>query len=308
MSDLIEDFVDYLTYERGASPHTITAYRRDLEVWGETCGVDPTVESLQSIDLRSARRQAMQLMARGDSPRTVHRRLSSLRTFFTYLLKQGVVETDPFAAVQLPKMERSLPPFVDAETLTTRIEQLYADSEAAEREEDREHLLRVAFVTDLLFQTGMRSAEVRGLQVRDVDRSGLRIRVLGKRNKERYIPYGALLDQKIALYLSYRDRSTRPEVTHFLTTERGIPVSADQLRSYVMEALGPLSGYSRKSPHVLRHSFATALLNDGAGLMSVKELLGHEEISTTSIYAHTTLEELQRMYRAHPRAQKPSKE
>ena len=308
MSDLIQDFIDYLTYERGASPHTIAAYRRDLEIWGETCGVEPVPEALRAIDLRSARRQAMQLMQRGDSPRTVHRRLSSLRTFFTYLLKQEVVESDPFSAVQLPKMERSLPPFVDADTLVSRIDRLYGDAETAEREEDRDHLFLIAFVTDLLFQTGMRSAEVRSLQLTDIDRPGQRLRVIGKRNKERHIPFGPLLDQKIALYLSYRDRRTRPEETHFLTTERGTPVSASQLYSYVREALEPLSGYSRKSPHVLRHSFATALLNDGAGLMSVKELLGHEEVSTTSIYAHTTFEELQRMYRAHPRAHKPHKE
>ena len=157
MSNLLQDFVDYLTYERGASPHTIAAYRRDVEIWGVTCGVEPVPEALRTIDLRGARRQAMQLMERGDSPRTVHRRLSSLRTFFTYLLKQEVVESDPFAAVQLPKMERSLPPFVDADTLVSRIDRLYGDAETAEREEDRDHLFLIAFVTDLLFQTGMRS-------------------------------------------------------------------------------------------------------------------------------------------------------
>lgn len=131
------------------------------------------------------------------------------------------------------------------------------------------------------------------------------MRVIGKRDKERIIPYGPLLDQKIGLYLSYRDRWTTREEPLLLVTERGTPVGARQLYGYVREALEPLTGYSRKSPHVLRHSFATALLNDGAGLMSVKELLGHEEVSTTSIYAHTSFEELQRMYAAHPRAHKP---
>lgn len=305
---LLEAFLDYLTYERGASPHTITAYRRDLEVWCETCDVTLEPEELRRIDLRTARTMAMQLMERGDSARTVHRRLSTLRTFFTFLLKQGVVTMDPFDAIQLPKMERTLPPFVDADTLTSRIEQLYDDATTAEQPEERDRLFLLAFVTDLLFQTGMRSAEVRGLTLRDVDRTGRRIRVLGKRSKERYVPYGALLDEKIDLYLSYRDRWTRPEETHFLVTPRGTPVSEGQLYRLVEEALAPLSHYSRKSPHVLRHSFATALLNDGAGLMSVKELLGHEDISTTSIYAHTTFDELRRMYRAHPRADKPQKD
>lgn len=305
--DILEDFIDYLTYERGASPHTLTAYRRDLEVWQETCGVALTSDDLSAIDLRSARRMAMQLMDRGDSPRTVHRRLSTIRTLYGYLLKQGLVESDPFSAIQLPKMERSLPPFVDADTLTRRIDQLYSDAETAERE-DRDHLFLLAFLTDLLFQTGMRSAEARGLRLSDVDRAGARLRILGKRNKERVVPFGPLLGQKIDLYLSYRDRRAAPDETHFLVTEKGRPIGERQLYSYVREALKPLSHYSRKSPHVLRHSFATALLNDGAGLMSVKELLGHEEISTTSIYAHTSFEELQRMYAAHPRAHKPHKD
>lgn len=306
--DTLEDFIDYLTYERGASAHTIAAYRRDLEVWRDTCGVELTSEQLGAIDLRTARRMAMQLMERGDSPRTVHRRLSTIRTLYGYLLKQGIVESDPFRAIQLPKMERSLPPFVDPDTLTKRIEQLYSDAEAAEREEDRDHLFLLAFLTDLLFQTGMRSAEARALRLSDVDRAGERLRIIGKRNKERVVPFGSLLGRKIDLYLSYRDRKVAPGESLFLVTEKGRPIGARQLYSYVREALEPLSHYSRKSPHVLRHSFATALLNDGAGLMSVKELLGHEEISTTSIYAHTSFEELQRMYAAHPRAHKPHKD
>lgn len=304
MEETAELFIDYLRQERGYSPHTIAAYRRDMEVWREVCGVELTEESLGAIDLRAARRMAMQLMERGDSARTVHRRLSAIRSFFTYLLKRGIVERNPFEAITLPKVERSLPPFVNAGTLSRRIDELYRDAEEAEQPEERDRIFLLAFVTDLLFQTGMRSAEVRGLLLEDVDRSGRRIRILGKRRKERYVPYGSLLDEKIGLYLSCRGRWALPEEKHFLVTPQGKPVSANRLYRLVEEALAPLPGYSRKSPHVLRHSFATALLNDGAGLMSVKELLGHEEVSTTSIYAHTTFEELKRMYRAHPRAHK----
>lgn len=310
MSSIVDDFKEYLRYEQGDSEHTILAYTSDIERWlgleeYAPSDAEDTEEKLiafvSSVDNRRARKSAMKLMQSGDSPRTTHRRLSALRTFYRYLLKRGLVEHNPFAAVQMPKMSQDLPTFVNAEALTDRIEQLYRDAEQAEQEKNRKKYREMAFVVDLLFQTGMRSAEVRGLTVQDVDITSMQLKVLGKRRKERIIPFGEALRTRIIEYIDYRT-SLNPSNDVFLLTDKGKPMTARALYILVTTALQPLDQYSRKSPHVLRHSFATALLNHGADLMSVKELLGHEGIGTTSIYTHTTFEELKKVYNAHPRS------
>lgn len=310
MSSIVDDFKEYLRYEQGDSEHTILAYTSDIERWlgleeYAPSDAEDTEEKLiafvSSVDNRRARKSAMKLMQSGDSPRTTHRRLSALRTFYRYLLKRGLVEHNPFAAVQMPKMSQDLPTFVNAEALTDRIEQLYRDAEQAEQEKNRKKYREMAFVVDLLFQTGMRSAEVRGLTVQDVDITSMQLKVLGKHRKERIIPFGEALRTRIIEYIDYRT-SLNPNSDIFLLTDKGKPMTARALYTLVTTALEPLDQYSRKSPHVLRHSFATALLNHGADLMSVKELLGHEGIGTTSIYTHTTFEELKKVYNAHPRA------
>ena len=152
----------------------------------------------------------------------------------------------------------------------------------------------------------MRRAELLGLHLGDIDTTKGELKVLGKRNKERIIPLGPLICQKIDLYLGYRSPKVETEV--FLLNDEGKPAKADYVYKVVKEALAPLPQYSRKSPHILRHSFATAMLNNGADLFSVKELLGHDSISSTAVYTHTTFEELRKMYNAHPRSRESSKE
>lgn len=313
MSNLIDDFVDHIRYEHGGSEHTVIAYTSDIEKWLKLEGFEDTdddaaLESfLRQIDNRRARKSAMKLMQSGDSARTTHRRLSALRTFYTYLLKRGVMEHNPFNAVQMPKMAKELPTFVNADALSRRIDQLYMDAKQADNPKERLKIQEMAFVVDLLFQTGMRSAEVRGLTLSDIDLSAMQLKVLGKRKKERIIPFGTGLKARIDEYLEYR-KTLEPETDAFLLTDKGTPMTAHILYNLVTTALEPLEQYSKKSPHVLRHSFATALLNDGADLMSVKELLGHENIATTSIYTHTTFEELRKVYNAHPRAKSKDEE
>lgn len=309
MSNIIDEFGEYIRYEQGGSEHTILAYTTDIEKWlkleGFTEPADDRGELLESflrdVDNRRARKSAMKLMQSGDSARTAHRRLSALRTFYKYLLKRDLVEHNPFNAVQMPKMARDLPTFVNADALTHRIEQLYKDAEQCESAKERMKNLEMAFVVDLLFQTGMRSAEVRGLSLADVDLTSMQLKVFGKRKKERIIPFGPGLREHIDEYLLYRS-TLDSETDVFLLTDKGKPITEGYLYNLVTSALEPLEQYSKKSPHILRHSFATALLNDGADLMSVKELLGHEGIGTTSIYTHTTFEELRKVYNAHPRA------
>ena len=152
----------------------------------------------------------------------------------------------------------------------------------------------------------MRRAELVSLTLPSIDMAQCQMKVLGKRKKERIIPFGALLLEKIKLYLRYR-QEWNPLTDRLIVNSKGVPVNEGYVYTVVRRALAPLEQYTKKNPHVLRHSFASALLNDGADLMSVKELLGHESISTTAIYTHTTFEELKRMYNAHPRAKKETK-
>lgn len=303
----IKGFLHYLKYEKGAAEHTIQAYEQDLQRWLllEQVPTNPQQQNqyIKLVTTKEARRTALKLMRAGEAPATVHRRLSAMRGLYQYLLKRNVVETNPFAAVQLPKTSKPLPPFVNAQVLIQRIEQLYQDANLLENQKDRETAFWQAFVCDLLFQTGMRRAELLGLTIKDVDTQQKQIRVLGKRNKVRIIPYGELLQQKINLYLRYRGR-LQSQQDNFLLMPSGKRATPSSVYRLVNQALAPLLQYTKKSPHVLRHSFASALLNEGADLMAVKELLGHETISTTSIYTHTTFEELKQMYNAHPRAQK----
>lgn len=313
MNGIINDFGDYLRYEQGYSEHTLLAYIGDIEKWMEIEGCsaltdgddDGVLDFLRSMDNRRARKSAMKLMQSGDSARTTHRRLSTLRTLYRYLMKKGVVEHNPFAAVQMPQTSKELPTFVNADALSRLIDRLYLDGEEAESESERAKNRERAFVVDLLFQTGMRSAEVRGLTIHDIDLTSMQIKVLGKRKKERIIPFGEDLSRRIRTYLKYRE-TLNSDSDALLLTDKGRPMTAGILYNLVTGALAPLEQYTKKSPHVLRHSFATALLNDGADLMSVKELLGHEGIGTTSIYTHTTFEELKKVYSAHPRARAKS--
>lgn len=305
-----ERYRRYLTYEQAASELTIQAYLSDLEQWliieGQEPSDDAALETLvRRTDTRTARKSLLKFMEAGDSARTVRRRLASIRSFYRFLLRQELVHTNPFHAVRPPKGGKELPTFLNADALTQRIGELYTEAkEAAEDPKQKKELWVQAFVVDLLFQTGMRSAELCGLRTTDIDFTAESVKVLGKRNKERIIPLGPGILEKIAEYLdTYRTPSDPAEPT-FLVNTRGTPATHSFLYRIVTQALEPLAQYNHKSPHILRHSFATALLNGGADLMSVKELLGHEDVATTSIYTHTTFEELRKNYQAHPRNRK----
>lgn len=305
-----ERYRRYLTYEQAASELTIQAYLSDLEQWliieGQEPSDDAALEALvRRTDTRTARKSLLKFMEAGDSARTVRRRLASIRSFYRFLLLQELVHTNPFHSVRPPKGGKELPTFLNADALTQRIGELYTEAKEATEDPKREKELWVqAFVVDLLFQTGMRSAELCGLRTTDIDFTAESVKVLGKRNKERIIPLGPGILEKIAEYLATYRTPADPAEPTFLVNTRGTPATHSFLYRIVTQALEPLTQYNHKSPHILRHSFATALLNGGADLMSVKELLGHEDVATTSIYTHTTFEELRKNYQAHPRNRK----
>lgn len=287
-------FLEYLRYERGASPQTIEGYRGDLKAFESFYkGIDSTL-SWEDIDSDLVRGWVMRLMEQGQKASSVQRRMSALRSFYRFLLLRGHVKHDPTYGLKAPKKERLLPAFIREEEMQRLLEQegMFANT----KEEQRDKLIIETF-----YETGLRLSELIGLNISDVNLSAQTIHVTGKGNKQRIVPFGSRLLHLFNIYIGERT-DTRPQAP-FFATNNGQRLQPSRVRQMVKQKLGLVTLQRKRSPHVLRHTFATTLLNHDADLESVKELLGHEKLSTTEIYTHLTFEELKKVYQhAHPRA------
>ena len=292
---LMESFLDYLRYERNYSDKTILAYQKDLsqfEAFGEEgCQGKTPLEVTGEL----VRDWIVNLMDGGYSVASVNRKLSSLRSYYKYLLKKGEVRVDPLQKVVGPKKSKPLPVFLKEKDMDRLLdEENFADDFEGWR--DR-------LILEVFYETGIRKAELIGLNSQDVDFSTNIIKVLGKRNKERLIPFGSRLGILLQEYIKKRNETVLQNSDAFFVRKNGERLSESIVASIVRRNLSKVVAVRKKSPHVLRHTFATAMLNHGAELDSIKELLGHESLSTTEIYTHTTFEELKKVYnQAHPRA------
>ena len=292
---LMESFLDYLRYERNYSDKTILAYQKDLsqfEAFGEEgCQEKTPLEVTGEL----VRNWIVNLMDEGYSVASVNRKLSSLRSYYKYLLKKGEVGVDPLQKVVGPKKSKPLPVFLKEKDMDRLLdEENFADDFEGWR--DR-------LILEVFYETGIRKAELIGLNSQDVDFSTNIIKVLGKRNKERLIPFGSRLGILLQEYIKKRNETVLQNSDAFFVRKNGERLSESIVASIVRRNLSKVVAVRKKSPHVLRHTFATAMLNHGAELDSIKELLGHESLSTTEIYTHTTFEELKKVYnQAHPRA------
>ena len=235
------------------------------------------------------------MMDRGNVASSVNRRLSALRSFYRYALRRNLVEKDPVHGIQGPKRKRSLPQFLKESEMDRLLdENMWTDCY-------KDVLARTIIVT--FYETGIRISELIGLNDKDVDYINCEIKVTGKRDKQRIIPFGDELSETLISYQHRRNAEMKCESEAFFRTEKGERVTDAQVRQIVKTNLSKVSTLKKRSPHVLRHTFATAMLNHEAGLESVKKLLGHESLSTTEIYTHTTFEQLKKVYKnAHPRA------
>lgn len=291
---MIEGFLNYLTHERAYSPHTVIGYENDLTEFEAYLANSESVLKLEDADADLVRRWAMELMEKGRSATTVNRKLSSLRTFYKYLLKKKLVAVSPMQNVQGPKRKKPLPQFVRETDMDRLLDQTLTDGSWRGL---REHV-----IIQLFYETGVRLSELIGLNVEDVDFARMTIRVTGKRNKQRIIPIGDGLVENLKRYIIKRDEEFGRSQPLFLT-DKGQRVTPGWVYNLVRRNLSQVVTLKKRSPHVLRHTFATAMLNNEAGLEAVKELMGHESVSTTQIYTHTTFEELKKAYsKAHPRA------
>lgn len=294
----IRSFIDYLKFERNYSPRTLKNYEDDLKAFKKFFkDLDTTLE-WDTLDADVVRDWMVSMMDAGQAATSVNRRLSSLRTFYRFLLKRKMVKNDPVRGIQGPKKKKPLPVFVRESEMDRLLDGNYFRDDF-EGKRDR-------LIIDMFYSTGMRLSELTGLDVGDVDLMTGSVKVTGKRNKQRLIPFGEELKRMLEEYLGERqnlEKSVSGISLALFVDKKGGRLQNIQVWRLVRYYLGMVSTVSKRSPHVLRHTFATSMLNHHADLESLKELLGHESISTTEIYTHTTFEELKEMYNhAHPRA------
>ena len=287
----VDDFLDHIAKEKRYSPHTIKGYTTDLIEFSDYCHRYFDV-SIENVTHRVVRSWFAQMIEDGFKPRTIHRKSSSLKSFFKFLLVQGVLEKSPMDLVPLPKLDKKLPKFVEEKSLDVLLNELEFPNDFEGK--------RDKLIMDLFYQTGIRQAELIGLRLNDIDFSQKQIKVLGKRNKERIIPVSIHLLETISEYVSYRKA---PAAANLLLTSGGKKLYPKLVYNIVKKYLSKVTTLSQRSPHVLRHSFATHMLNNGAELNSIKELLGHVNLSATQIYTHNSMEKIKTIYKqAHPRA------
>lgn len=292
----ISEFLDYMRYERRRSEQTLQGYRLDLEAYVaylDTLEGHVTIDTADTEDIRG---WIEAMMDRGNSPTSICRRLSAVRSMYRYALARGLVSHDPAHIVRGPKKSRYLPQFVREDDMDRLLDSAEWGSDYIST--------RARTILILLYETGMRASELTSLDDSSVDFAQGEIRVTGKGNKQRAIPFGDELRTQLHEYIRQRDAMWQQRIdTALILNDRGSRMTYVQLRKEVMTRLSAISNLAKRSPHVLRHSFATAMLNNGANLESVQKLLGHSELSTTEIYTHTTFEQLKKVYsKAHPRA------
>lgn len=292
---LTDSFLDYLRYERNYSDDTVKAYGEDIRQFQEFGGEDVGLQSPSEVVVDVVREWMIHLMNLGYATTSVNRKLSSLRSYYKYLLRKGEVKVDPLRKITGPKNKKNLPVFVKENEMN----RLLDDEDFGEGFEGcRDHLVIAMF-----YATGMRLSELIGLDDGDVDFAASVIKVTGKRNKQRLIPFGEELRAEMEAYVKLRDESVPVRSGAFFVRKTGERLYPNIVRKIVTRNLSKVVTVKKRSPHVLRHTFATSMLNHDAELGAIKELLGHESLATTEIYTHTTFEELKKVYnQAHPRA------
>lgn len=292
---MIEKFLEYLKYERNRSELTMQSYGEDLRTFEKYFkSVDEQLD-WTNVDTDVVRDWMETMMDSGNSAATVARRLSALRSFYKFAMAHKLADANPVYGVKSPKRKRRLPVFIKESEMDMLIDNVDWDDSIKD--------VRMRTIIILFYSTGIRLSELTNLDDKDISFVNSEIKVTGKRDKQRIIPFGDELRNVLQYYIAKRDKLIVRQTDALIVTDKGVRMSADQVRYIVKKALSLVSTQKKRSPHVLRHTFATAMLNNEAGLLSIQKLLGHESVQTTEIYTHTTFEQLKRVYnQAHPRA------
>ena len=291
---MINKFLNYLQLERNYSQRTVESYGEDLtafESYFKNLSAELTWGSVDSDVIRGWMEE---MMDKGNNATSINRRLSALRSFYRFALSRHLVKRDPSHMIKGPKKEKPLPKFIREADIDRLLE--------PEMWKDTYDDLLARTIILILYTTGLRLSELVGLDDEMVDFVNSQLKVTGKRNKQRIIPFGNELAEELRKYIAVRDEKVVRVTPGLLLTEKGRRITPEWTRMTVIDKLGLVTTQKKRSPHVLRHSFATAMLNHEAGLESVKKLLGHESLATTEIYTHTTFEQLKAVYeKTHPR-------
>lgn len=292
---MIKRFVEYLRYERNYSAKTISAYVGDLEKFQEYFLGEDSSMTWNTVSSDVIRGWMEEMMDRGNSAASVNRRLSSVRSLYKFALAHGLAENDPARVVTGPKKEKRLPKFVKDNDIQQLLEPEMWNMEDFDDLRDRMIILT-------FYETGMRRQELVTLDDDAVDFVNCQLKVTGKRDKQRIIPFGEELKTELERYIEKRNDCVVRHDGALFVNNNGFRLDGAAVRYRVRKQLGRVCAQKHRSPHVLRHTFATTMLNHGAGLESVQKLLGHESVATTEIYTHTTFEKLKEIYQsAHPR-------
>ncbi len=291
----LNSFIEWLESEKRSSSHTVEAYLRDLSQFQEYLRTSYETEDLSDAITPMVRSWLVYLMESGLSKRTIHRKLSSLRSYFKFLRREGIIDNDPLSTITAPKLSKRLPVYVEEIPMDKLFNSsLFADDFTGKRDE---------LLITILYETGIRRAELIGIKCADIDYQRKLMKVLGKRNKERFIPLGDELLSSISDYI--RVRPSAEEEEYLLNNDKGKKLSPGFVYRKVNHYLGLVTTQQKKSPHILRHTFATHLLNRGADLNSIKEILGHANLAATQVYTHNTIEKLKNVYsQTHPKGKK----
>lgn len=292
---IVDKYIDYLRYEKNYSYHTEIFYYNDLLQFQDFIETNFSDIELETVDGDIVRAWIISLMESKTSARSVNRKLSSLKSFYRYLQKMNLIAINPLKKISGPKAKKPIPSFVN-----------YSDMEKVldiEPQDNDYESFRDKVILELFYVTGMRRAELIGLTDKDVDLLSGNIRVTGKRNKQRIIPISKNTIELIDTYIEIRNKNFENQTNSFFVKKDGEAIYPMLIHRVVSSHLKWIPTLAKASPHVLRHSFATGMLNNGADINAVKELLGHSSLASTEIYTHTSFDELKKIYnKAHPRA------
>jgi len=292
----ISHFLEYLLLEKKYSAHTVTAYEKDLRSFGEFIVEEFSQEDLIHVNYPQIRNWIVSLVNSGISNRSVNRKIASLKAYYKFLVKTNQLESTPLVGHKSLKIKKTVQIPFSEEEIADVISFIEPDSFKTSRD--------LAIVT-MLYSTGIRRSELIGIKLQDLDLEGRLIKVLGKRNKERYIPLLPELCKQLSIYLEFRASLVNSKSVDLFLTENGDKIYETLVYRIINNYFSEASNKVKKSPHILRHSFATHLLSHGANLNSVKELLGHSSLASTQVYTHSNIAELSKVYRnSHPRENK----
>lgn len=291
---LYQNFINYLKFEKRVSNHTIKAYKKDLEQFFSYLLDHYQLNHPQQVEHTYIRSWMAYLAQNGFGARAINRKLSALRSFYAYLIKQREIEKNPISKIIAPKIPKRLPTFVPQKSIDDLLDNVYFTNDYKG--------IRDKLIIELFYSTGIRLSELIHIKPGDIDTSNKTLKVLGKRNKERLIPLHDNLLEKINSFITFTNSFINKNENYIFLTEKGNKIYPRLVYNIVNNYLSRVATITQKSPHVLRHTFATHMLENGADINAIKEILGHSSLSATQIYTHNTVEKLKAIYnKAHPR-------